>query len=534
MIRKSLACIACVVLATLQFAAAQQANSQEMPVRLAGAFGNHMVLQRDQSIPIWGWATPGQDISVTFADRQAKTTANDQGKWMVKLDALPAGGPHQLTVQGKQMIKLTDILVGEVWLCSGQSNMAMTVARSQDFEKEKQLADRPNIRMMTVAKNSTPEIQQDCQGNWMVASSETVGKFSATAWFFGRKLNEELDVPIGLINSSWGGTDVAAWTSKSAQETNETLDQMMVQFDKRAQGYDSEKAKLKFDVAMKAWKQKASEQRAAGKKVARKPRLQANPMKNQNRPSNLFNGMINPLVPFGIRGVIWYQGERNAKTIEAGELYAEQLKLMITDWRNRWGASDLPFITVQLPNFHKATDAVLQNTGWVMVRESQWKSLELKNTGIAVTTDVGMANDIHPKNKQVVGQRLALWALGTTYKKDIVYSGPLFKGIQFDGSKSEGNRRCILSMSHDGDGLKASDGSTDIKGFVIAGKDRVFYSAKAAYDAQSGKIIVSSDNVLDPIAVRYNWSDNPSGNLINSADLPAAPFRTDTWKIKAD
>lgn len=533
MIRKSFTCVACIVLAALQFAAVNYANAQEGPFRVAGAFGDHMVLQRDRPIPIWGWAAPGQEVSVSIADRQAKATANDQGRWMVKLDSLPAGGPHQLIIQGKQTIKLTDILVGEVWLCSGQSNMAMTVARSQDFEKEKLLADRPRIRMMTVVKNSTPELQQDCKGNWVVASSDSVGKFSATAWFFGRKLNEELNVPIGLINSSWGGTDVAAWTSRSAQETNETLGQMLTQFDKRAQGYDSQKAKLKFDKAMQAWEKKASEQRAAGKKVARKPRLEANPMKNQNRPSNLFNGMINPLVPFGIRGVIWYQGERNAKSIEAGELYAEQLKLMINDWRNRWGARELPFITVQLPNFHKPTDAV-QNTGWVMVRESQWKSLELKNTGIAVTTDVGMANDIHPKNKQVVGQRLALWALGTTYQKDIVYSGPLFKSIQFDGSKSEGNRRGVLSMNHIGDGLKARGGDKDIKGFVVAGKDRVFYSARATYDAQRGKIIVSCEEVPDPIAVRYNWSDNPSGNLVNSADLPAAPFRTDTWKINAD
>ena len=508
--------------------------AQDVQVRLAGVFGNHMVLQRDQPIPVWGWAAPGEEITVSMAQRQARATADDNGKWIVKLDALPAGGPFEMVVQGTQTVSVTDVLLGEVWLCSGQSNMEMSVARSQDFEKEKTLADLPNIRMITVAKNATPEIQEDCSGEWKLASSDSVGKFSATAWFFGRKLHEELDVPIGLIASSWGGTDVASWTSHSAQSENEVLSQMMNSFDENAQNYDADKAKQKHAAAVAAWEVKAKERKANGKKPGRKPRLQTDPMVNQNRPSNLFNGMINPLVPYGIRGVIWYQGERNAKTIAGGQLYADQLKMLITDWRTRWGVGDLPFNTVQLPNFHQPTDAAIQNTGWVMVRESQLKTLALKNTGIAITTDLGMANDIHPKNKQGVGQRLALWALGTTYDKDILYSGPIFSSFQYDFATETRNGRGQVYMDHVGDELKTSDGGKAITGFAIAGGDRVFYPATGFYSTNNCKLFVSSDDVENPVAVRYNWSDNPTGNLVNSAGLPAAPFRTDDWKIEEE
>ena len=233
--------------------------------------------------------------------------------------------------------------------------------------------------------------------------------------------------------------------------------------------------------------------------------------------------MIHPLVPYGIRGATWYQGENNSKTSEAGKLYADQLEILITDWRTRWEIGDFPFITVQLPNF-----SANKNAGWVLVRESQMKSLKLKNTGIAITTDVGMAKDIHPKNKQAVGHRLALWALGTTYEKDIIYSGPIFSSFEPDAA----NRRGIVSMDHSGEGLKTSDGKP-IAGFAIAGDDRVFHSADAQYNADDGKLFVSSDAVENPIAVRYNWANNPSGNLVNSANLPAAPFRTDDWEIQA-
>lgn len=502
-------------------------HGQQDQLRLANIFSDHMVMQRDEPIPVWGWAKPGENVKVSMAEHTGETTADESGKWMVKLDPLPASGPHEMKVQGSREISVSDVLVGEVWLCSGQSNMAWTVRQAKDFDKEMKLADFPQIRMMTVARNSSATIAEDCKGQWKIASSKTVGQFSASAWFFGRKLHKELGVPVGLINSSWGGTDVAAWTSRDVQMANDTLANQMKAWDERGKKYDAEKAKQNHAKALKIWETRKAE----GKKVGRKPRLQANPMKNQNRPSNLFNGMINPLMPYGMRGAIWYQGERNAKSIANGKLYATQLKMMINDWRSRWGIGDFPFITVQLPNFHQPTDAPVQNTGWVLVRESQAKSLDLKNTGLAITTDVGMANNIHPTNKQAVGKRLALWALGTTYGKDIVYSGPMLASSQIDGSANERPGRVLVELDHVGDGLAANDGGEDFRGFAVAGKDQVFHAATAVFDDESGKLQISCKEVSEPVAARYNWADNPSGNVVNSAGLPMAPFRTDSWEI---
>lgn len=494
-------------------------------VRLAGVFADHMVVQRDQSIPVWGWADEGEKVEIRLGGHSANAVANADGKWMAKIDPLTAGGPHELSVSASNQIVVKDVLVGEVWLCSGQSNMAMTVARSQDFDKEKKQADFPNIRMFKTASNSKPEIQSDCQGQWNVASANTVGSFSASAWFFGRKLHKELNVPIGLINSSWGGTDIAAWTSRSAQEKVPAIAAKMQAYDDNAAKFSVTAAKEKFEAATKAWEAR----KAAGKTVGRKPRLAANPLMNQNRPSNLFNGMINPLVPYGIRGAIWYQGERNAKSVTDGQLYADQLKTMIGDWRTRFGQGDFPFITVQLPNFHAVQTKPVENTGWVAVRESELKSLSLKNTGIAITTDVGMAKDIHPKNKQAVGMRLALWALGTTYGKNIVYSGPIYSVYEINAANEAKLSRIDISFDHFGDELKTSDGKP-VAGFAIAGEDKVFYPAKASI-RKGSEVSVSSKDVEDPVAVRYNWADNPVGNLVNSADLPAAPFRTDAWDL---
>jgi len=495
-------------------------------IRLPGVFADHMVVQRDQSIPVWGWGDSGEEVTVQLGRSSKSVTTNPDGRWMVKLDPLAAGGPHELKVSGKNTLKVDDVLVGEVWLCSGQSNMAMTVSRSLNFDKEQTQADFPDIRMFKVGSNSQPEIKDDCKGEWQIASADSVGSFSATAWFFGRKLHKELNVPIGLINSSWGGTDIAAWTSRSAQQKVPAIASKMDLYDKQAASYSAAQAEEKFQAQLKAWEQR----KADGKKVGRKPRKQADPRLNQNRPSNLFNGMINPLVPYAIRGAIWYQGERNSKTIADGTLYADQLKTMIADWRYRWEQGDFTFITVQLPNFHAKQTKPVENTGWVMVRESELKSLHLKNTGIAITTDVGMPNDIHPKNKQAVGQRLALWALGTTYKKDIVYSGPIYTFHQYRGPSDTKLGRMQVYFRHIGDELKTSDGKP-LRGFALAGEDGIWHDAKAAI-ASGTTLNVTSKKVPDPVALRYNWADNPIGNLVNSAGLPAAPFRTDTWEIK--
>ena len=502
-------------------------------VKLAGVFSDHMVLQRDVKLPIWGWASDGEQVTVTVAGQTHQATAA-KGRWQIELKPLAAGGPHQLTVSGTNKIAVKDILVGEVWLCSGQSNMAMTVARSQNFAGEQKTADHPQLRMFTVTKNATPELQPDCQGSWQICQPETVGTFSATAYFFGRKLQRELKVPVGLINSSWGGTDVAAWTSLKAQAAVPAIVPKLEAYNATIASYDAKEATDRNEKALARWKEAAAKARAAGEKVPRRPRPRIDPAKNQNRPANLYSGMIHPLVGYGIRGAIWYQGERNSHSISDGQLYGTQLNTLITDWRTRWGQGDFQFITVQLPNFKAPTDQPIQSTGWVLVRESELRTLRLANTGIAITTDVGEAKDIHPKNKQAVGLRLALWALGTTYDQEIVYSGPLFSSLQLKAARrnAKGILRpgtITLNFVHVGDALKTSDGKP-LTGFAIAGEDQVFRSATATIN-DDGTVTVFNKNVPAPVSVRYNWADNPSGKLVNSAGLPASPFRTDGWKF---
>ena len=502
-------------------------------VKLAQVFSDHMVLQRNAEVPVWGWGMAGEKISVTLGQNSVTAATSADGRWMARLPKMSAGGPHKLVVKGSSTVEVSDVLIGEVWLCSGQSNMAMTVSRAKDFDQEKTKADFPNIRMFKTGAHATPDQQSDCKGTWIQASSKSVGAFSATAWFFGRKLHKELDVPIGLINSSWGGTDVAAWTSLSAQKAVRSIVPKLDQWDAQMAKYSESAATQTYEKALKRWQERAKVAKEKGKKAPRKPRKQGNPANNQNRPANLFNGMIHPLIPYAIRGAIWYQGERNSKSVADGILYGTQLKTMITDWRQRWGQGDFPFITVQLPNYKAIQTQPSETSGWVMVRNAELLSLRLKNTGLAITTDVGQANDIHPKNKQAVGMRLALWALGTTYEQDIVYSGPLFSSWQLKepsvtATGKEKPGRLDIYFDHIGDHLKTSDGE-DIKGFAIAGEDRVWHFAKAKL-VDGSRVQLTHKKVPAPIAVRYNWANNPIGNLVNSAGLPAAPFRSDTWK----
>jgi sialate O-acetylesterase len=509
-------------------------DSLQAEVKLAGVFGDHMVLQRDITVPVWGWADSEESVTVTIGDQSKQAAVDANGKWMIELDALPAGGPHTLTISGSNKLTVEDVLVGEVWLCSGQSNMAMTVNRARDFEKEKQNANFPQIRHFKTKSHSTPEQQADCSGVWKVCDADSVGSFSATAYFFGRKLHQELGVPIGLINSSWGGTGVASWSSLAAQQAVDTITPKLEAFDRRIAAYDPVEAKAKHEAAVAKWKVRVAAAKKAGEKAPRKPYDIGDPRVYQNRPANLFNGMIHPLIPYAIRGATWYQGEHDAGSPASGLLYETELKTLIGDWRARWAQGDFPFLTVQLPNFKAPTDLPVQTTGWVMVRESELKMLRLKNTGIAVTTDVGEANDIHPKNKQAVGLRLALWALGTTYGQDLVYSGPLKSFYQYRGGTIDDDGklrpgRMMINFLH-ADGLKSSDGKP-LRGFAVADEDRKFYKANAKIDRATGMLVLSNKNVQTPVAARYNWADNPDGNFVNGAGLPAAPFRTDSWDV---
>lgn len=488
-------------------------------VRLPAIISDHMVLQQDMTVPIWGWADAGEEVTVTIAGQTKTAVPGPDGKWLIQLDKLEVNGPHELIVKGKNTLRIVDVLVGEVWLGSGQSNMAMTVSRSKDFEAEQAAANLPRIRMFRENSAPAPEPQTTGSGKWEVCSPETVGSFSATAYFFGRELHRSLKVPVGLINSSVGGTPIEAWTSYDAQKDLPELKPLLARWDTEAANYDPDKAKAAYDKQFAEWRAVAKKARDEGKPPPRPPFPPVNPRRSPHHPAVLFNAKIAPLIPFAIRGAIWYQGESNANTARGShpENYGLQLRTLIADWRRRWGQGDFPFAWVQLPRFHKPQEKPVEDTGWTTIREQMLKTLKVPNTGMAITLDLGEANDIHPKDKQGVGKRLALWALAKVYhQKGVVASGPLPDGYEIVGEE------VVLSFLY-ADGLRAN--GEELKGFAISGEDQQWLPAKARIDGD--QVVVWHPEVKRPRAVRYAWADNPDANLVNGAGLPASPFRTD-------
>lgn len=488
-------------------------------VKLPALFSDHMVLQRDATVPVWGWADPGEAVTVSVAGQTKTTTADADGKWMVKLEKLSAREPVNLTVKGKNTISVADVLIGEVWLASGQSNMQLQVNEVTNAWTEKAAAKFPQIRMFTVARKTAITPQTNCGGEWVVCSPETVGKFSAAAYFFGRELHQTQKTPVGLINASWGGTPIEAWTAMPVQEDRKEYAANLKSWqDKANVPYDEAKAQAQYEKQMTVWKNISEKNKAAGKPQPQQPKPPVAPRLQSNYPANLFNGMIAPLIPYAIRGGIWYQGENNAHG-EAAKLYAVQLPLMIQDWRQRWNEGNFPFAWVQLPNFHKRTDDPAAPADWAVMRESMLHSLSVPNSGMAVGIDVGDANNIHPKDKQTIGRRLALWARAEVYGENIPFSGPTLASSKI----SDGE--VTLTFDHADGGLSAKSG--ELKGFVIAGADQKWVWAKARITGN--QVIVSSPEVKMPVAVRYAWANNPDCNLYNGAGLPASPFRTDNW-----
>ena len=496
-------------------------SSARADVKLPGIFSDHMVLQRNVSVPVWGWAEPGEKITVSIAGQTRTTSADAAGNWKLKLGKLSAASPLTLTVAGRNTIVVQDVLIGEVWLGSGQSNMQLSVNDVTNAWQEKAAATFPQIRMFTVARHPATTPQTNCDGKWLVCAPETVGGFSAAAYFLGRELHQKLAVPVGLIHASWGGTPIETWTSMNRMEAKPELAPVLKNWQKTLHPYDEEKAQAEYVSTLENWTNNAAKLKAEGKTVPPPPQKKGDPRLDKNYPANLFNGMISPIIPYAIRGAIWYQGENNAAN-DLAKLYSIQLSLMINDWRQRWDQGHFPFAWVQLPNFHpRNTNTVETNyNGWCVVREGMLKTLAVKNTGMAITVDVGEANNIHPKNKQAVGHRLALWALAKVYGMDIPYSGPLPDGKKIKRDK------IILSFKHTDGGLVASGG--ELKGFAIAGEDHHWVAASARIDGN--KVIVSSPEVKSPKAVRYAWAANPDCNLFNGAGLPASPFRTDDWE----
>lgn len=480
-------------------------------VALASPFTDHAVLQRGQPIPVWGTADAGEQVTITFDGQTKSAAAGADGKWLIKLDARTAGGPYELKVAGTNTITLTDILVGEVWVCSGQSNMEWTVKNSRDPDQEIAAAKFPLIRHFKVEKKVSDVPLTSCKGAWTVCSPETAGGYTAVGYFFGRKLHQELNVPIGLLHTSWGGTPAEAWTSKPSLTGTKTFAEVLTQWDKRMEGYPAEMEK--FKVTLAKWEAAAKEAKDAGKPAPNKPRPPQGP-DSPHKPACLYNGMLNPLVPYGIKGAIWYQGESNAGRAAQ---YQELLSLMITNWRQEFGQGDFPFYVVQLANY-MARKSEPGESAWAHLREAQYlTTVTLKNSGLATIIDIGEEKDIHPKNKQDVGLRLALNALAKDYGKQIEFSGPEYKAMTVDGANA------VLTFDHVGGGLVAK--GDKLTGFSIAGEDKKFVWADAKIVGDT--VVVSAASVTKPIAVRYAWADNPECNLYNKADLPAVPFRTD-------
>ncbi len=623
-------------------------------VKLPGVLTSNMVLQRNKEVKIWGWADKSEKVSVSFNKVTLSAKADKDGNWMLIFPAMKEGGPYTITIKGKNTIVLDNILIGDVYICSGQSNMEWVVKNTNNSEKEIANANYPQIRLITIPKNLQYFPVDDVDGvKWNVCSPETVGSFSAVGYYFGRDLYKEVNVPIGLINTSWGGTNIEAWTSKeyvsrvdalksrvekaipqSAEELKAAQQKKMNELSARF-GLDDPKIQnneswsqpginLEFwqdidvpglwegkglgeldgivwfrrevvipeNLAGKGWtlalgkiddgdvtyingkivgqtkdKHDVTREYAVPAGILSpginliavrvedtgggggfhspkedlrlvcegteiqlsgtwKCRLTPESLKlsvgsaNPNAiPSSLFNGMIHPLLNLAVTGAIWYQGESNASRAYQ---YRTLFPLMIENWRASWNQQDLHFFFVQLANF-MAPDTQPVESEWAELREAQTMTLSLPLTGMAVTTDIGEANDIHPRNKQDVGYRLALQALKTIYNKTVLNNGPVYKSVQFDGNTA------IISFDAESGPLMAKDKYGYLKGFAVAGKDHKFHWAQASIS--EGRVIVTSDLVSNPVAVRYAWANNPDdANLYNTQGLPASPFRTDEWE----
>jgi sialate O-acetylesterase len=454
----------------LSLAACIWSSSASAEIKLPAVIGSDMVLQQGASLPIWGWAEEGETVTVSIARQAVSGKAGDDGRWQVtlgKLDATPNDKPLEMTIKDSSgdSIRLKNVLVGEVWVCSGQSNMEMGVGAAKDGQAEIAAANHPGIRLFWVPKVRAREPAQDVAADWAVCSPKALGSggwggFSAVSYFFGRDLHKELKVPVGLIFSAWSGTTAEEWTSRKALAAEPSLKSMVGQYE----------------------------------------------------VSSLYNGMIAPLIPFAIRGAVWYQGEAN---VGRGAQYQVLLPTMIRNWRNDWTAGDFPFGIVQIAPFFYGGDGTAEAEVW----EAQLKTVQsVPNTGIALTMDIGDLNEIHPEDKQDVGHRLALWALAKVHNRPIIYSGPIYKSMAIEGE------RVRIAFDHVGAGLVSRDGKA-LTEFMIAGADKKFLRATAEIDGQT--VIVVSDAVTNPVAVRFAFGGTAQPNLANKEGLPAAPFRTD-------
>jgi sialate O-acetylesterase len=479
-------------------------------VRLPHILSDHGVLQREAPIHIWGWSSPNEKIQAEFHTQKRSASANKFGEWELWLAPESAGGPFTLSVKGESGAPIvhSDMLVGDVWFASGQSNMEMPLrgfgadTPVKDGDKEIAAATKPQIRLLLVEHKTASFPQQDWTGTWTLCTPETAKDFSAVAYFFGREIQQKEHVPIGLIDSTWGGTPVEAWVSFDALASDAALMPAFASWAKFANG----QTRL---TAIEA--EEKREDDAAEAAHQPKPKHPWHPFPQSWEPAQLYNGMIAPATPYTIKGVIWYQGETNSDP-ERAPLYSKLFSTMILDWRHKWQQGAFPFLYVQISSFNSPGES------WGLLRDQQRRTLAVANTAMAVSLDVGLADNVHPPDKQIVGSRLALAAEALAYGKSVEYSGPVYRAQAIEGSKAR------IYFAHAGTGLSAKGGK--LVGFEIAGKDHKFVPADAVIEGQS--VLVSTDAVAEPASVRYAWQGFTSANLYNSAGLPASTFTTES------
>ncbi|MHC4242080.1 MAG: sialate O-acetylesterase family protein [Planctomycetota bacterium] len=494
-------------------------------VRLPAIVGDNMILQQRMGAPIWGWANPGEKVTVAGSwGQQAKATADDNGKWKVCLNTPRYGGPYILTIKGKNEIIIDNVMIGEVWLCAGQSNMGWRLSATFEGRKDSASANYPFFRIFRSERCHSHEPQEDCIAEWTPCTPDTAATCSAVSFYFARKLHQELEIPVGIVLQPYAGTPIEGWMPKEIQMDDPRTRTIVEEMDAKSAAYNPATAKKQLERALESFRQ--------GRRKG-KPRLRTPSNWGHQYPGNIFNGMIYPVRPYGIRGAIWYQGERNAKDVAQAANYVNQLPLLIDYYRSSWHemsqgnvAGDFPFYFVQLPSWLPAqTLPVETDAAWAVSREMmRLVARSVPNTGMAVSIDTGDEILLHPMDKKPIGLRLSYLALKRTYGKDFVEYGPFYKSHRVKGSK------IVLTFDSVGSGLTTGKAGP-LNSFAIAGKDREFAWADAVIKHDS--VVVSAKGILAPVAVRYAWAMNPSHRnlLYNKEGIPASPFRTDDWPL---
>lgn len=486
-------------------------ENADAKITLPALIADSMVLQQQNNVAIWGWANAGEEVMVsnTWNNKMLRAIADKKGNWLVHIKTGKAGGPYVITIKGENTITINNVLLGEVWLCSGQSNMNFPLGKGlswrtgvYNYEEEVAKANYPSIRLFTVKQEVANEPQRDVKGNWNTCNPQSANTFSAVAYYFSREIQKATGFPVGLIHSSWGATPAESWTRKEVLQSDEDLIEILNRYDKAIENYPAQQKN--YDTSFAQWKKESANSILKNGKAKAAPIKPVNPFTDSKSPSKLYNAMIHPLIPYSLKGVIWYQGESNS---DRAYQYSKLFPALIKSWRQEW-KEDLPFYFVQIaPQYQKIPE----------IREAQLITYKtLPNTGMVVITDYGDSLNIHPKNKEVVGERLALWALAKDYGKHIIYSGPIYRSMKVEGNK-------IILQFDFADGLTSKAGT--LNEFTIAGADKNFVKAHAMIKGNT--VIVWGEEIKDPAAVRFGWKNFPHAELYNKSGLPASPFKTD-------